>query len=142
MWSLYGKADGAVAVKSTYNRLSRCLPDNSHVGVVKYFDYDESAIRGDNSMAPFLRKMASFQHEQEVRAVIQEIPRAEGGGLDSSAESEPGLEIQVDLRQLISTIYVSPAIDGWKRSLIEEICGKYELGCPIVRSRLDEDPIF
>jgi hypothetical protein len=71
MWSLYGRS---VAVKSTYGRLRACVTSPSiRMGMVQYIDYARDLIPYDNSYWPFMYKRKSFEHEREVRIVIQDV---------------------------------------------------------------------
>lgn len=74
MWKLYSKSEEAVAIQSTYSRLRKVLPDNVYIGIVRYLDYDCDQIPCDNTMWPIVFKRRSFEHERELRAVIQEGP--------------------------------------------------------------------
>lgn len=49
------------------------------IGLVKYIDYDKDVFPLDNTFYPFTHKRKSFEHEREVRFLIQNLPiTAEG----------------------------------------------------------------
>lgn len=80
MWSLYASDDKGVAVQSTVGSLWNALPyepDNVkriRVGQVKYtLDYDNGSL-SLHDIHPYLHKRSSFEHEREVRAILQRIP--------------------------------------------------------------------
>jgi hypothetical protein len=72
MWRLYTQTQDAVAIRSSYQRLVSCLPDEALIGLVDYVDFEETTIAMTNRLAPFAMKRKSFEHEREVRAVIIE----------------------------------------------------------------------
>jgi hypothetical protein len=70
MWKLYAKTPEAVCIQSTFNRLRRCLPSNVEIGTVHYVDYLSDWIPESHLLAPFMYKRMSFEHEREIRALI------------------------------------------------------------------------
>src|SRR3990172_7066486 len=101
MWSLYAKTNEAIAIQSTYQRLFDCLPPKTYVGKVHYIDYDKDWLPEGNTFFPYVHKRKSFEHEQELRAVIQEIPLNESGGFDKlKVNPESGRVINVDAQNL------------------------------------------
>jgi hypothetical protein len=140
MWQLYSKTNEAIAVQSTFAKLENVLPDNAHLGVVRYVDYDTFVIPQGNTMWPFLFKRLSFEHEREVRAVMQDAPLRDNA-LDLEAEpAEPGKLVSVDLASLISTLYVAPLTPDWYLDLVTNVTERYGFQYAVRRSRMEEDP--
>jgi hypothetical protein len=48
------------------------------VGKVKYLDYEHEMFPDGNTLMPFLHKRLSFEHEHELRAVVQPITPGSG----------------------------------------------------------------
>lgn len=156
MWDLYGGDGGnAVAIKTTTGRMKKALQRAErpvHLGHVTYLDYFdlnwkemEDGIPEAwffNSLSWFLTKRRSFQHENEVRAIVSEMPMLDGpfdsivyrnvpfendrpvvvkvdkgeriGEFDCVEEPVTGgHDVTVDLDGLIDRIYVAPQADDW-----------------------------
>ena len=143
MWKLYLKSNEGIAIRSTFGRLRNSLNDakpDIYIGKVQYIDYDKDNIP-NYLFSPFLHKRKSFEHEVELRAVIQEFPE---GKLLSEADRpfEDGLYIPVDLNLLINEIYLAPTSPKWLRELVESVTAKYGIKKKVRQSILDEKPIY
>jgi hypothetical protein len=137
MWKIYLKSDEGIAVRTTFDRLARCLDGNDKlnqvsVGSVSYIDYDNAEIPINNAYFPFLSKRISFAHEREVRAIIM-LP---------AANEAAGLNISVDLDGLIEEVVLAPFSPNWIRELIAAVLQRYGLHAPLVQSRLGENPLY
>jgi hypothetical protein len=137
MWKIYLKSDEGIAVRTTFDRLARCLDRNDKlnqvsVGSVSYIDYDNAEIPINNAYFPFLSKRISFAHEREVRAIIM-LP---------AANEAAGLNISVDLDALIEEVVLAPFSPNWIRELIAAVLQRYGLHAPLVQSRLGENPLY
>jgi len=148
MWHLYAREGKGVAIQSTFGDFTESFREyDEHdifAGVVHYVDYGKEPISDGNTFAPLLCKRKSFEHEQELRAIIQVYPPAnDAGALDFSVEPpHPGLYVDVDLSSLIHEVHVSPSSPDWYEDLVESITRKYGLSKPVHRSALDTEPIF
>jgi hypothetical protein len=150
MWGLYQRDGRGIAVRSTFERLTKSLRDDRSVfvGMVHYVNYDQQFIPEGNSLAPYVYKRASFEHEQELRAVTQDLGRAtstspEGGStLDLDAIGPAGLKIPVDIAQLIESVYIAPEAEDWFAVLVERLVRRYGHEWPVRHSDLAQDPIY
>lgn len=144
MWKLYLKSDEGIAIQSTYSKLKKSLIDDEKVflGKVKYIDYDKEFIDAGNILGPFVHKRKSFEHEQEVRAVVSKWPTGDGG-IDFTQETiGHGLEIRVDIETLIERIYVAPSAPAWFADLVSAAITRYGYKFEVVHSKLNESPVF
>jgi hypothetical protein len=142
MWKLYAKSDEAIAVQSTYSSLCRVVPERVHVGIVRYIDYDLDEVPSGNSMWPFLFKRKSFEHERELRAVIQEPPLRDSSiDLDLEPSSE-GIFIPVILDGFIQATYVAPFTPDWYFELVTNVTKRFGLQAPVRRSKLQDGPVI
>lgn len=156
MWRLYLKSNEGIAVQSTYRKLRESIIDDEKVylGQVKYIDYEKESIghyydpdsANDfvfNMFAPFVYKRKSFEHEREIRALIERPPTTSeeqiGRYQDTIAH---GVEIKVDIKQLVENIYVAPSAPDWLSSLVSKVAQRYGFTFQVVRSRLSEQPLF
>lgn len=161
MWKLYARSNESIAIKTTYQILFDYLPEGVFVGVVHYVDYENDRIPEGTDLFNYVHKRKSFEHEKELRALIQELPignkvyrlgRDTPDSAPNNTKDEPinynrtnpdnGRLITVDLGGLINEIRVSPTSSDWYFNLVKSITMKYGLNVSVKRSSLDKEPIF
>ena len=88
-------------------------------------------------MFPYFHKRKSFEHERELRAVIQEFPRDIKGDIKwSSAPHKSGLNVDVNLEILIDRIVLAPLCPLWHKKLVESVLNRYGVNKTVRRSTL------
>ncbi len=153
MWKLYLKSDEGIAIQSTYRKLVDSFDNSDHyllwVGMVKYIDYNKKPIPPNNAYYPYIFKRKSFEHERELRAVITRNVSAKDypnqifiGGKNFLSLPEKGVEISVNLDELIEEIYVSPTCEKWFKKLVGSVMKKYSFHKHVTKSSLADKPIF
>ena len=75
MWKLYTSHGESICVRTTFKILAEELPSECMIGCVRYIDYDKSVIDMSNGLNYVMHKRDTFQHEREVRSVIQRRSR-------------------------------------------------------------------
>jgi len=133
MWNLYSKSSESVCLQSTYQRLVLALEEKSEIGMVQYVDYLSDFIPEYDPYLAFFHKRKSFEHENEIRAIIKKLDGNEIG---------VGRGLHVDIDLLIESIYVSPESPQWFFELIKNTLKKYGIKKPVVKSSLADDPIY
>ncbi|MHA6711016.1 hypothetical protein [Dehalococcoides mccartyi] len=146
MWDLYlpPTKDG-LAVQSTFKNLKDSLriEETVYIGKVKYINYEHQVIERDSILAPFMHKRKAFEHEKELRAIIVRPPPPGPKGLDFTVETiEQGILVSVDLRILISKVYIPPHAHPDLTGKVESLIRKYGFNFEVVHSGLDENPRF
>ncbi len=146
MWSLHLKSDEGVAIRSSFKRLSEsfkaCEAHRVYIGKVEYIDYQTDWLPEATAFNPFLHKRKSFQHERELRAVILNLP-VEGATVDLRKQPvELGAYVPVDLELLASSVYVAPTASSWFLDLVTSVTQKYGFNKDVLRSELDQDPVY
>jgi hypothetical protein len=142
MWDLYAKTNEAVAIETSYIKLKNALPENAFLGCVKYIDYDSEWLPEGNSFYPFTHKRKSFEHEREIRAVIQELPSNDNGIEVGKQNGSPGTSVPIILNDLITTIHVAPTAPAWLADLVAEVSSRYEISAAVRKSDLYSEPVF
>jgi hypothetical protein len=136
MWELYGSAGSGIAIRSTFGRLEQALPSDWAypilAGKVHYLDYQRQEMPLGNAFDRFLRKRLSFEHERELRMII-----------DTHNELAPrgGLRVPVALEILLHRIHVAPTAPDWFAELVQRTVGRYGLEPVVIRSDLLTDPV-
>jgi hypothetical protein len=142
MWRLYARSNEAIAVRSTFAKLAAQMPDNTYVGVVQYIDYETEFIPESNSFYRFMRKRKSFAHEREVRAVRQ-APITVGEEMKALQPNPAlGIIVPVSLPDLITHVHVAPTAPPWFGELVEKSTRRFGLELPVLRSSLDDTPVY
>jgi hypothetical protein len=147
MWDLYGKGSGIVAVKSSVGLLKNELTSfggSVHIAQIRYIDWG-CAFWDNNALVMCARKDSSYQHESEVRAMIWEAESSNhpifsklvgNTNWDARGISDPpfGIEISVDVKNLITEVVVGPREQRWIAELVKRLLKRYELQSSITVS--------
>jgi hypothetical protein len=148
MWRLYARTTDAVAIQSTYAKLHRVLPDEAYLGVVRYIDYNNEWMPEGNTFYPLVHKRKSFEHERELRALIQDVPykpNPDGSGarvFNYIKNAEGGRSVPIQLLELIENVYVAPTSPPWFYGVVKRTTERYEIDVPVEQSALDQSPEF
>jgi hypothetical protein len=125
MWRLFSEhSQYAIAIRTTVGRLRKSVDAHVTLGRVRYIDYDKEYP--DISFPHFFKRVA-FEHEREVRAVVLDT--------DAAADSV-GKTIEVDLRQLVTAVRVSPTSAYWFRDVVRDLTTQFDLGVDVSTSVL------
>ncbi|KSV17278.1 hypothetical protein DA01_07360 [Dehalococcoides mccartyi] len=146
MWDLYlpPTKDG-LAVQSTFKNFKDSLrtEESVYIGKVIYIDYEHQVIEHESTLAPFLHKRKAFEHERELRAIIVRPPPPGTKGLNFGVETiERGIQVSVDLKLLISKVYIAPQAPIDLAANIKALIIKYGYNFEIKSSGLAEEPKF
>lgn len=146
MWSMYCPDGPGLAIRTTFARLCEALKECQRwkvsISKVTYLDYQCTAIPDGHLLAPFLHKRQSFEHEQEVRAIIQRMPDATLPDRVSPFAGTGGTYAKVDLQILLEAIYVSPVAPSWYFDLVQRLVSRYGIAVNVHQSGLAGDPIY
>jgi hypothetical protein len=140
MWKLYARTEEAICVRSTFAKLRDILPNDAYTGQVIYIDYDQQIVPFGNLLWPYVHKRKSFEHERELRALIPDFKNA-----FSSPPAEPlssGIWRAIDLSLLIDRIYIAPTAPEWFMETVQATVKQFGFTFPVVRSALDESPLW
>lgn len=149
MWKLYLKSNEGIAVCSTVGNFKRAIvdPQAVYIGSVRYINYETDGIDPNFMFSSFLTKRKSFEHEKEIRAIIKESPEPNPSDpnktLDLSIETiKHGLNIGVDLNELVKSVYVSPDSPQWLFELIKSVSVRYGYDFDVLQSEMNASPLF
>ena len=155
MWKLYSGAEDGIAIKTDLESLSGSLIGERRVPVKKvtYGDYDAITIDGMDTLAPFVHKRKSFEHENEVRALCVEaasgllVTGVASQTVASIMETPPepheiGTYQEVNIPKLIREVIVSPLAADWYVELVQTTAETLKLQAPVRRSSLAVKPAW
>lgn len=107
MWNIFSKSNESIAIQTTYSELDEIFPSEVIMGKVRYIDFDVDYFSENNALNKIAHKRLSFQHEQELRAIVWKPMSIE------KARLIPGSYIDFDVNKAIQNIYVNPDADDW-----------------------------
>lgn len=81
-------------------------------------------------ISPDANKRLSFEFEKEVRAII----------FDHTKSGDLGIEVAVDLSELLKGVYISPYAPKWFKEIVEDILSKYNYNIEVQMSGMVELP--
>jgi hypothetical protein len=115
MWKLYTQGKDGVAIQTTVGHLKACLlhePRLIYIANVKY-GHDAQDPISDDPLIPIITKRRSFEHESEVRLILERRNQKAFAPLT-------GETVAVDVRNLINRIVASPNYPGWAMASLQE----------------------
>ena len=141
MWKLYSSETEGIAIKTNVGSLLDSFGTNYNwlPGRVKYIDYDEVTLPPTGKRwLQFLQKRKSFEHEHEVRIVIQEFP--DNYPFNQTPIYDAGNYYKVNLSILIHEVVIAPFAPQWLVELVQSIVTRYDLEVPVTQSTLAASP--
>ena len=138
MWQLYAGSNDAIAIPTTFGKLRTALPGCIKIGLVKYADYNQQWISEQAPIHRFMYKRISFEHEAELRAIID--LKDPGAALNGQIFDGNYL-VDLDLNRLITHVFVSPKSQDWYFDLVSKVCKRYGLKAQPIRSSLYDGPV-
>jgi Protein of unknown function (DUF2971) len=135
MWRLYGAAGAGIAIESTRERLEAAMKDAAphpvHIDPVRYMDFDNDPIDkgGHRHLMGFIKRK-SFEHEQELRAVVMLPEPGKGAG------------VPCDMNTLIARIHIAPLAEPYYVDAVHYVIehANPKLDAPVVVSKLLAHP--
>lgn len=144
LWKLYLEGGKGVAIQSTFKRLTQSFSSSANdyvlISKIKYIDYKTERIPEGSFTYQFWHKRKSFEHEQELRAIIAKFPRTYFPTAPDIFDKGEYVDVNLDI--LIENVYVSPTAQEWFRDTVESIMKKYSINKSPIRSDLDDDPVY
>jgi len=136
MWKLYGQGNETICITTKYGKLKNQLNSSAQIGLVQYVDFKTAWAPEENLYYPFMFKRKSFEHEKEVRALI------DFDTIDkNNSQSSEGYKNKVNLNLLIDEIFIAPDASDWFFELVKKIVGNYNIKAKVIRSKLLELPL-
>lgn len=149
MWNLYAGQSRGIAIQTTISKLLQSIyqykikPDYESekisIGRVKYVNFSKEN-RGLflSDKARFLYKKNSYSSENEIRLLVS-LRLAAEYGVDIPID---GIFVPVNLKELISKVYISPYFDQQDENYVNNIMKKYGYDFEIVHSELRSGSVY
>jgi hypothetical protein len=152
MWSLYTHTIYGVAIKSNIGRLKRALnkaDEQIFLGCVEYRDHDQepASLYEFSETSPLkavLQKRVCFKHECELRAFTHIMPDLPGnnelGRIVNAPFPEHGVNLSVDMKELIESITLGPKFPSWARTILDSALLRAAINPPVIPSEAFKSP--
>lgn len=173
MWEKYHMRYSGVAIKTTMQDLKKSFRDkpNVFIGEIEYSYYNtygdhhirlhpngslSSEAKSDLSSNtkwtyfPYFHKRVAFEHEHEVRIVIDVEPYVrdylKGLPLETILKTEfpdicdVGISLEVDVNTLIDEVVTSPYTEDWVTETVIALVHRYGYDFDVNSSKLLDDP--
>jgi len=142
MWKLYTSHGDSVCVKSTYNQLSQELPEHCYLGCINYIDFQAEIFDVYDFLNFVVHKRKSFEHERELRAVIN-IGEATNRGLSYTLINDSNaVVVPINLSRVVNEVYVSPDAKPPFLEVVQQLISKYDLDVPVKQSEVNAPPAY
>lgn len=148
MWKLYLRNGKGIAIQTTIGRLEKSFfpykikpeygEESIHLGKVKYIDYRNDVMDDKSMLGRFFYKKKSFSYERELRLAVS-LRLAEEYGVKVP---EDGIFVNVDLENLVSAVYLAPAVDDIFKEKVNQLLKKYNFDFKIEQSEMDDEVFF
>ncbi|MFN7934251.1 MAG: DUF2971 domain-containing protein [Bryobacteraceae bacterium] len=140
MWNQYAPRGLGVAVQTSYRNVRQALIDAPQTiigGRVRYFDPRKQGVPDHNTYLPYFHKRKSFEHEREVRLIIDlQAPPPQNLG------SATGLNIPTDVDILVQRVFLAPATPEWSTSAVEAAVRAFGYQFEVTQSALDDPAVY
>jgi hypothetical protein len=145
MWKLYLSTSEGVAVQSTVQRLSDSLNKTTkdiYIGKVNYVKFDSLERGSISGMQSAFLKRLSFEHERELRAVYIDLNDERMSTLGTFSKFVAGYDIEIEPDILIEKVLIAPTSPPWIEPVIQAALDKFSLNRTVVRSNLNDGPVW
>ena len=127
LWKIYlGGSTTGVAVRTTVSRLQKSIETSLYdlaIAKVRYTNYLPADAGYDDLL--ICSKMSSYDYEKELRLYFTHIQKPGSGWAAFLPTTQPPvLGVDVDLNELIDTIYLSPFSGEWFRTSFRKMIKK------------------
>lgn len=132
MWKLYGRDEYGLAIKSSIKKIQDAVHHIAapiYIGQVRYSEIEDTSAY----FQYVYYKRNTFDCEKEVRLMIWNQKNSPDF---IESENPFGLSPKINLADLIDAIYINPTSEAWLKPVIEDVCSKFGIRAPIIRSDL------
>ncbi len=139
LWKIYSNFQKGIMITTSIDKLKNSFTltkEDVNLVKVKYIDYKTDYIPFDTFTKPAFHKHEAYHFEEEVRLIY--TVKFEGGlTYDwSKEEVNQGKYLNINIKELIDEIIISPYSPNWYCELVQDIVNKYGLDIKIKKSEL------
>ncbi len=164
MWDKYHMRNSGVVIKTTVGKIKNSLSGECdvYIGKIVYIDNDNDNDQYLKNLldlarnigihvpeillySPYFRKRKEYEHEQEVRLIVDIVPAADVP-LETFLKNEfpdmgdTGSPVNIDVNTLIDEVIISPYAESWVTDTVQSVVNKYEFDFEVNPSTLLDNP--
>jgi hypothetical protein len=135
LWKMYAKDKTGIAIKTNLQNLKSSFSKTEkeiYIGEINYFDKNNFNYDTSNLFYPSLVKLDYYSYENEIRCITSISPE------ERKDDNDNGRLIEVNLEELIKTIYISPNSKPEFKKMIELLKKEYNLNFTIEFSEVND----
>ena len=168
MWDKYHMRNSGVVIKTTVGKMKNSLSGECgvYIGKIVYIDNENDndqylknlldlgrniGIRVTEILlySPYFRKRKEYEHEQEVRLIVDIVPAADVPAdvpLETFLKNElpdmcdTGIPVNIDVSTLIDEVIISPYSESWVTKTVQSVVDKYGFNFEVNPSTLLNEP--
>lgn len=141
LWKIYSDFHKGIMVKSNINKVISAFTNTKEklsLSEIRYIDYNKDYMPDGNKMYPIIHKHKAYDFEEELR-IIHTVDFGNGLVYDwKNEEVEYGKYLDVNLKELVDEIIISPYSSNWYMDLVKNLCETYRLNATIIKSELSK----
>jgi len=136
LWRIYGGThNGGIAIRTTYERLTKQLAPTDFIGQVTYLDYNATSYPMNNAFHFIMHKRTQFSYECEVRIV--RTPFQVNPDAHRNLDGLPtGVSCPIEPNDLIEAVVTSPYAEEWFVDVVRGLAKTYGLAASVETSAM------
>ena len=165
MWEKYYMRNSGVAIKTTMQKMKNSLTSEHsiYIGNIEYIydnmdddQYMQNFLQSETLLAkkltyfPYFRKRKEYEHEQEVRLIVDIDPFVMGALSNQTVDAfldiglpdicDIGMLFNVEVNELIDEVIVSPYAENWITETVKSVVQKFGYNFKVNPSTLLDAP--
>ncbi|MCY9850256.1 DUF2971 domain-containing protein [Pectobacterium jejuense] len=136
MWKIYGEDDCAVCVITDVDHIKKNIAEKQGykilIAKIEYLMYEDEHFKHKHMLAQYMHKTDFYSYEREVR-IIGYNPSSD----INEERKDLGTFINVNVKDLIKEIRISPTAPDWFCELVRSMCNKFSLNVSVNRSTIN-----
>ena len=168
MWEKYHMRNSGVAIKTTMEKMKNSLTSEHsiYIGMMEYIydntdddQYMQNFLQSETILSkkltyfPYFRKRKEYEHEQEVRLIVDIDPFVMDALNDQTVETvdtfleiglpdicDIGMPFNIEVNELIDEVIVSPYAEDWITETVRSVVQKFGFNFEVNPSTLLNAP--
>ena len=139
LWKIYGNMEEMIAVQSDVGRLRHvadAVPERIAISKIRYIDFQTFKQPEGVPFYPFIYKRNAFQHEREVRLIVEPQVNPDQLLLGATIPPVEALRLRLDSARLLTGVVVSPYGSDWFLKATQSLVARLGVTVPVAFSDL------
>ena len=135
MWNIYARGSYGLAIQTSFQKLKQAFNKTAPDVIIGKVSYVNGATNQHAKTPAYFRKRSIYAFENEVRCctLLEDSAKT----LDAQG-TYTGVFVDIDLKTLIESIFISPYSPEWFRDLVSRINVRFGIDADILHSSVFE----